>query len=172
MIGILLWTLLGGEPARKLPPETQKEISAAIVAVDKALGLESWPTHGVKPCIDRGGTAGPGKTVGAEETRKCAQAAIEGGFSGLGKSYLLVIVMGPVGPSTVFAVGIGPAEGWGARSCDPERKTCPPVRMEPTNKWGKRLVEVLGRACAEKGTIWLPDAGKRACPGEHDAKQP
>ena len=58
--------------------------------------------------------------------------------------------MAGIGPTTVFAVGIGPADGWGARSCDPERPTCPPVRMEATNKWGKNTkVSATGAAEGE-----------------------
>src|SRR5437588_702785 len=41
--------------AGKLAPPTAKEMADAIVAVNKSLGLESWPAHGVKPCLDRGG---------------------------------------------------------------------------------------------------------------------
>ena len=164
MIAVLLWALvLGGEAAKKLPPDVQKEIPQAIIVVDKALGLESWPTHGVKPCVDRGGTAGPGKSVSGDDTRRCVKAALENNFPQLGKSYVLAVVMAGIGPTTVFAVGIGPADGWGARSCDPERPTCPPVRMEATNKWGKKLLEVLGRACADDKTIWVPE-GHRVCP--------
>jgi hypothetical protein len=43
-----------GAPAPgKLSPEISKEMMAAIVATNKALGLESWPMHDVKPCVDR-----------------------------------------------------------------------------------------------------------------------
>src|SRR5215831_7385997 len=166
MSPILLVALLAaGSPPKKLPPDTAKEITAAIIAVDKALGLESWPSHGIKPCISRGGEAGPGKDVSAEDTKRCAEAAVEKGFPQLGKSYVLAVLMAKVGPMTVMAIGIGPAEGWAARSCDPERKSCPPVPEEPSNKWGKHLLEVHGKACAESGTLWLPATG-RTCPDQ------
>src|SRR5436305_1317028 len=56
----------------KLNPETSKQMQAAIVAVNKALGLESWPMHNIKPCVDRGGQGITAKDVTPEETRKCA----------------------------------------------------------------------------------------------------
>src|SRR6266700_1739072 len=55
----------------KLAPATAKEMADAIVAVNKALGLESWPQHGVKPCIDRGGQGILAKDVTPEDSRKC-----------------------------------------------------------------------------------------------------
>ena len=38
-------TAAAGAPAGKLAPEVSKEMMAAIVATNKALGLESWPMH-------------------------------------------------------------------------------------------------------------------------------
>ena len=62
-----------GAPAPgKLSPDVSKEMMAAIVATNKALGLESWPMHDVKPCIDRGGQGITAKEVTPDETRKCA----------------------------------------------------------------------------------------------------
>jgi hypothetical protein len=145
----------------KLSPEVSKEMTEAIVATNKSLGLESWPMHDVKPCIDRGGQGITAKDVTPEETRKCAAAAIEKGFPELGKSYVLAIQMAEVGPVTVLAIGIGGSEGWGAYSCDPDRK-CLPVKVGAPNKWGKRIAERLARFCSESTTLWFP-ADKRAC---------
>jgi hypothetical protein len=150
-------------PAGRLSPDVSKEMMAAIVATNKALGLESWPMHDVKPCIDRGGQGITAKEVTPDESRKCAASAIEKGFPELGKSYVLAIPMAEIGPVTVLAIGIGANEGWGAYSCDPDRK-CLPVKVGSPNKWGQRIAERIGRACAESGTLWLP-ADKRACPG-------
>jgi hypothetical protein len=146
----------------KLPPALAKEMSEIVIAVDKALGLESWPSHGAKPCIERPGPEKPTHDVSVEETRKCAEAAVKEGFPGLGKSYVVAVLMAPMGPMTVAAFGIDEAEGWGAYSCDPGRK-CPPTTMKPDKKWGKRLIERQNKACASPTTIWLP-ADQRACP--------
>jgi hypothetical protein len=145
----------------KLAPDVSKEMQEAIVATNKSLGLESWPMHDIKPCIDRGGQGITAKDVTPEETRKCAAAAVEKGFPELGKSYVLAIPMADVGPITVLAIGIGGGEGWGAYSCDPDRK-CLPVKVGAPNKWGKRIAERITKACAESTTLWFP-ADKRAC---------
>jgi hypothetical protein len=150
------------KPAAKLAPAVAKEMGDAIVAVNKSLGLESWPAHGVKPCIDRGGQGILAKDVTPEQTQRCAAAAVEKGLPALGKAYTLAILMGAIGPVTVIAVGTGEAAGWGAYSCDPS-KTCKPMKVGADNKWGKRLGERVAKACAETTTIWLP-AGQRACP--------
>lgn len=166
---VILSLLAAAAAAAKLPPETAKEMAAVIVAVDKALGLESWPSHGVKPCVNRGGDEAPTKEVGPEEARKCAEAAVERGFPNLGKSYVVAVLMAPVGPATAIALALGELDGWGAYSCDPTRAKCPPTRMVPGTKWGKRLLDRRARACASDATIWLPH-GQRACPAE--AKRP
>jgi hypothetical protein len=162
LLALAIWAAAAAG-AGKLPPPLAKEIADAIVAVDKALGLESWPSHGVKPCVDQGGPDNPTKTVGAEETKKCANAAVAKGFPQLGKTYVLAVLMAPVGPSTVIAIGTGEAAGWGAYSCDPKRPKCPPTKMVASSKWGKRLLDRQARACKEAGTIWLPE-GQRSCP--------
>jgi hypothetical protein len=123
--------------------------------------------HNIKPCIDRGGQGITAKDVTPEETRKCAAAAVEKGFPELGKSYVLAIPMADVGPVTVLAIGIGGSEGWGAYSCDPDKK-CLPVKVGSPNKWGKRIAERIAKACGEATTLWFP-ADKRACP---DANAP
>jgi len=130
--------------------------------VDKAMGLESWPSHGVKPCVDRGGLEGTARDVGAEEAQRCASGALAQGFPGLGKSYVLAVLMASIGPSTVVAFGIGDGQGWGAYSCDPGRK-CLPQRIQGGSKWGKRLLDRQTRACRDQRTVWLPEA-QRACP--------
>jgi hypothetical protein len=146
----------------KLSPAVGKEMADAIIAVNKSLGLESWPAHGVKPCIDRGGQGILAKDVTPEDTKKCATAAVEKGFPELGKSYSLAILMHDLGPVTVIAVGQSDAAGWGAYSCDPTR-ACKPMKIGALNKWGKRLLERQVKACGEPATVWLP-AGQRVCP--------
>jgi len=148
----------------RLAPEVSKEMMAAIVATSKALGLESWPMHNFKPCVDRGGQGITAKDVSAADTRACAGSAIEKGFPELGKSYVLAIPMADVGPVTVMAIGIGDSEGWAAYSCDPERK-CLPVKLGANNKWGKRMADRQASACGASTTLWFP-ADKRACPAE------
>jgi hypothetical protein len=159
LFAVALWATLGAAGAAKLPPELQKEIPEAIIAVDKALGLESWRE---KPCVDRGTQYGPAKDVSVEDTRRCAESAVKAGFPSLGKSYVIAVLMARVGPMTVIALGMGDEDGWGAYSCDPGRK-CPPLRIDQDNKWSKRLAERRARACGDKETVWLP-AGRRACP--------
>jgi hypothetical protein len=157
-------TKTGAAPPGKLPPAVGKEMTDAIVAVNKSLGLESWPAHGVKPCIDRGGQGILAKDVTPEDAKKCAAAAVEKGLPELGKSYALAILMGGIGPVTVIALGEGDAAGWAAYSCDPTR-ACKPMKINPGNKWGKRLVERQTKACSEASTIWVP-ASARVCPAD------
>jgi len=150
-------------PVTKVPAAVAQEMAAAIVAVNKALGLESWPAHGVAPCVDRGGEGTMAKDVSAAETRRCAEGALASGFPSLGKSYALAITMTSFGPSTVVALGTGDAAGFGAYSCDPGRK-CLPTKMQATTKWGKRLLERQQKACAETETVWLPAATRLCAP--------
>jgi hypothetical protein len=152
----------GTPAAGKLSPAVSKEMTEAIVAVNKALGLESWPMRGAQPCIDRGGQGITAKDVTVEDTRKCASGAIDKGFPDLGKSYVLAVPMASIGPVTVIALSVGDGEGWAAYSCDPERK-CLPVKLSAPSKWGKRMAERQAKACAEPTTLWFP-ADKRACP--------
>ena len=87
LVAVALTAASTGAPSPgKLSPEVSKEMMAAIVAANKALGLESWPMHDVKPCIDRGGQGITAKEVTPEETRKCAASSVEKGFAELGKS--------------------------------------------------------------------------------------
>jgi len=157
MLATLVWTLLiAGEPSAKLEASVGKEMTEVIIAVNKALGLETWAAHGEKPCVDRGGLEALGKDVGPEETRQCASSAIAKGFPGLGVDYVLGIPMVDIGPVTVFAIGIADSDGWGAYSCDPSRK-CAPTKLSATSKQAKRLVERYRRACTEPKTVWLPN---------------
>ena len=148
--------------AGKLGPPVAKEMTRAVLAVDKSLGLESWPTYGVQPCVDRGGPANPTKDVSREEASRCAHQALDQGLPGLGHSYVLAVLMAPMGPVTVVALGIADAAGWAAFSCDPKRP-CAPTRLDPATKWGKRVVDRQIKACADATTIWFPE-GQRACP--------
>ena len=135
----------------------------AVLALNKVLGLESWPLRGVKPCVDRGGDGSSTKLITAAEARTCATTALEHKFPGLGHDYVLTVLMASIGPATVLAFSTGAAPGYGAYSCDPERK-CRPLRLEPESKWGKRLLERQTRACTEPDTIWFP-ADARVCAG-------
>jgi len=172
---LLLATIFGAEGAGKpaptpapaasgkLAPAVAKEMTESIVAVNKALGLESWPLRGATPCVDRGGQGITAKSVSVDDTRKCASTAIEKKFPELGKSYVLAIPMVSLGPMTVIALGIGDSDGWGAYSCDPQRK-CNPVKLSAPTKWGKRTAERKAKACSETTTLWFP-ADQKACGG-------
>jgi hypothetical protein len=156
MLATLVWTLLiAGDPSAKLEASVGKEMTTAIIAVNKALGLETWAAHGAQPCVDRGGLEALGKDVGPEETRRCASAAITKGFPGLGANYVLGIPMVDIGPVTVFAIGIADSDGWGAYSCDPSRM-CGPTKLGATSKQAKRLTERYRRACTDAKTVWIP----------------
>jgi hypothetical protein len=157
MLTIMVWTMLvAGSPASKLPTATAKEMSAVVIAINKALGLENWVVPGEPPCVDRGGLEATIKDVTPEQTRTCAGTAIEHGFGGLGKDYTVGIPMAGIGPVTVFAIGHGEAEGWGAYSCDPTRK-CNPTKLSATSKQAKRLVERYRKACQDTKTVWFPN---------------
>ena len=145
----------------KLAPEVSNQMTESIVAVNKALGLESWPSHGATPCVDRGGQGITSKDVTADETRKCAMTALDNKFSELGKSFVLAIPMVQLGPVTVIALGLGDNADWGAYSCDPQRK-CNPVKLSAPSKWGKRVAERKAKACSETTTLWFP-ADQKAC---------
>lgn len=156
MIPIIVWTLfLGANTAvAKLPPGVGKEMTQAVMALNKALALESWPAKDA--CVDRGGLEALGKDVSAEDTLKCAETALaEVQLPNLGKSYALAIIMADIGPATVFAVGTDDAAGWGAYSCDPTRK-CNPTPLAGPSKQAKRLAARYERACADSKTIWFP----------------
>lgn len=171
MLATLVWTLLvAGDPTAKLDSAVGKEMTAAVIAVNKALGLENWTAHGEQPCVDRGGLEAMGKDVGADETRECASSAIAKGFPGLGVDYVLGIPMADIGPVTVFAIGIASADGSGAYSCDPTRK-CTPTKLSATSKQAKRLAERYRRACSEEKTVWLP-ARENVCAGTQMAAAP
>lgn len=143
-------------PVAKLPAPVAKEMAAAVVALNKVLGLESWPAQGVPSCLDRGGLEATAKDVSAEDTKKCADTALDAGFPELGKSYAIGIPMAGIGPVTVFAIGIGASDGWGAYSCDATRPKCPPTKLDGPSKQAKRLADRYRRACADNATIWLP----------------
>jgi hypothetical protein len=165
MLTTILWTLLvAGEPAAKLPPATAKEMTEAIIAINKALGLESWDAAGEQPCVDRGGLEATIKDVNAEEARECAASALGHGFIHLGQDYAIGIPMAGIGPVTVFAIGIGDAEGWGAYSCDPKRR-CNPTKLTAGSKQAKRLAERYRKACADPKTLWFPSR-EAACTDE------
>ena len=160
-IGISL--LLATPASAKVPPDIAKEMAESIIAVNKALGLESWEAQGIKPCVDRGGEGVNTKDVTPEATRTCAESALGKQFPSLGKSFVLAIMMASIGPVTVVAFGIGDTAGWGAYSCDPGRK-CMPTKIDPNTKWGKRLVDRQTKACHQPTPVWFP-ADARACDG-------
>jgi hypothetical protein len=158
MIAWMLWAAAeaAAGPVAKLPVPVAKEMAAAVLALNRVLGLESWPALGVQSCLDRGGLEATAKDVSAEDTKKCADTALDAGFPELGKSYVIGIPMAGIGPVTVFAIGQGQAEGWGAYSCDATRGKCPPTKLSGPSKQAKRLADRYRRACADSATIWLP----------------
>jgi hypothetical protein len=161
MLSIMALILSAGvnTAVAKLPPGLGKEMTLAVMTLNKALALESWPAKDA--CVDRGGLEALAKDVSAADTTKCAQSALaEANLPNLGKSYALAIIMADIGPATIFAVGMGDAAGWGAYSCDPTRK-CNPTSLNGPSKPAKRLAGRYQRACADAKTIWFP---ARTCP--------
>jgi hypothetical protein len=158
MIAWMLWAAAeaAAGPVAKLPLPIAREMAAAVVQLNKVLGLESWPAQGVQSCLDRGGLEATAKDVSAEDTKQCGDSALDGGFPELGRSYVIGIPMAGIGPVTVFAIGQGRAEGWGAYSCDATRPKCPPTKLNGPSKQAQRLADRYRRACADKATIWLP----------------
>ena len=150
-----------GKSTGKLAPAVSKEMTESIIAVNKSLGLESWPSHGATPCVDRGGQGLTAKDVSADDTRKCATTALGNKFPELGKSFVLAIPMVQLGPVTVIALGLGDNSDWGAYSCDPQRQ-CKPVKLSAPSKWGKRVAERKAKACSEATTLWFPP-DQKAC---------
>lgn len=156
--------------ASKVSPEIAREMAEAVIAANKALGLESWPSQGAVPCVDRGGEGSLAKDVTAADTRRCTEQALASGFPQLGKAYALAIAMSAIGPITVLALGMAEASGFAAYSCDPGRK-CPPTKIQPGTKWGKRMVERQQKVCVEAETLWFP-AAARVCPGDPHTSSP
>jgi hypothetical protein len=156
--------------AIKVPADIAREMAEAVIAVNKALGLESWPLQGVVPCVDRGGEGSLAKDVTAADTRRCTEQAVASGFPQLGKAYALAVPMSAIGPVTVLALGMAEAAGFAAYSCDPGRK-CPPTKIQAGTKWGKRMVERQQKVCAEAETVWFP-ATARVCPEEPASPPP
>ena len=110
MLTTLICSLLvAGEPAAKLPGSVAKEMTEAVVSVNKVLGLENWTVYGQQACVDRGGLEATTRDVSSEETRQCASTALTTVFSGLGRDYAIGIPMVAIGPVTVFAIGRGEA---------------------------------------------------------------
>ncbi len=132
-------------------PKAAKEMGQAVVAANKALGLESYPPP---HCL----SWGIGHEVTPDQVQRCATEALQG-LSSLGKDFVLAVLMSQVGPQTVIAVALD-APGWVSLSCDPG-KACPP-RHAGTDKMGKRVVDRLDRACKNATTLWFPE--RKGCP--------
>jgi hypothetical protein len=135
-------------------PKAAKEMERAIVAINQALALESYPPPN---CVKR---EYGHMQIKADEAKACADKALKKEeFPQLGTDYVLAILMADVGPMTVIAVALD-QPGWAALSCDPGRPC--PVRHAGTDKMGKRVVERTDLACKDARTIWLP--AKKGCP--------
>jgi hypothetical protein len=154
LAAIALASLVGGV-ARGEPkgPKAGKEMAQAVEAVNRALGLESYPPP---HCL----AWGFGHQITVEEVRGCVDKALAAStLPELGKSYVLAVLMAPVGPQTLIAISLD-APGWAVLSCDPG-KPCPP-RHAGSDKMGKRVVDRTERACKGDKTIWIPE--KKGCP--------
>jgi hypothetical protein len=153
MRSLAIVMLVGGAAFADAQPKAGKEMAHALELLDQSLGLESYP----KPhCLKWGF----GHQITVEEVKKCADEALKkDALPELGKSYVIAVLMAPVGPQTLIAIALD-APGWAVLSCDPG-KPCPP-RHAGTDKMGKRVVDRSDRACKNDSTIWLPE--KKGCP--------
>jgi hypothetical protein len=149
----LLFGLAAVAHADKPGPAAGKEMAQALAALDRSLGLESYPPpHCLK--------WGFGHQITREEVQKCADEALKGAtLPELGKSYVIAVLMAEIGPQTLIAISLD-QPGWAVLSCDPG-KPCPP-RKAGTDKMGKRVVDRTERACKNATTIWLPE--RKGCP--------
>jgi hypothetical protein len=121
------------------------------------LGLESWPAQGFESCLDRGGLEATAKDVSAEDTKKCAETALDAdGFPELGKSYVIGIPLAGIGPVTVFALAWAVLTAGAPTRATPLAPSVHPTKLDGPSKQAKRLAERYRRACADKATIWLP----------------
>jgi hypothetical protein len=131
-------------------PKAAKEMAQALEAINKSLGLESFPPpHCLKRSMDH--------EITAAEVKSCGDAALHG-FAALGKDYVVAVLMAAVGPQTVIVIALD-APNWVVLSCDPG-KPCPP-RHAGSDKMGKRVVDRLERACKNATTVWFPE--KKGC---------
>src|SRR5207248_5284504 len=99
-------------------PRAGKEMTAALAALNKALGLESYPPP---HCVNWG----VGHQITPEEVRGCAEKVLQKStYPQLGDGYVVAVLMSPVGPQTIIALALD-EPGWAVLSCDPGRP-CPP----------------------------------------------
>jgi hypothetical protein len=132
--------------------EVGKEMARTLALLDKSFGLESYPPP---HCL----TWGYGHKITPDEVRACAAKALAAHAPpGLGKTYVVAVLMAEIGPQTMIAVSLE-APGWAVLSCDPG-KPCPP-RHAGSDKMGKRVVDLMQRACSSDKTVWLPE--KKGC---------
>jgi hypothetical protein len=140
--------------AGKDSPPAAKEMAKALATLNQSLGLQNYPEP---HCLVREF----GKMIKPEQVKACAETTFKdrAPYPELGKSYVLVVLMAEVGPSTVVAVSTD-HPGWAVLSCDPG-KPCP-ARKAGDDKMGKRVVDRLDRACKNATTVWFPE--RKGCP--------
>jgi hypothetical protein len=165
LVGLIIAVAMCVSSARANAPGPSKEMSAEMLQakrlLDQSFGLESTPPpHCLK--------WGSGHSITADEVKACAKTALTGqSLPGLGTKYVLATLLAEVGPQTIIAVSLEPAD-WVILSCDPG-KSCPPRKPGP-DKMGQRVVDVMQRACANPTTLWIPE--KKGCPAPNPGTSP
>ena len=156
--------------AGKLAATVSKEMTEAIVALNKTLGLESWPARGVQPCLDRGGQGIEAKEVDARGHEEVRRLDDRQGIPWVGQE---LRARDPDGLDRSHhgdrVRDRAQNVGWAAYSCDPERK-CLPVKLSAHQSGASAWPSGSRRPAPTRPRCGSPRG--RAAPEEERARGP